>query len=60
MYQRKTRDVWVLFGDWGSGWDEILEEDTLSKIRKRHAEYVANDKSGRFKYCRRRVRISNT
>ena len=34
MYQRKTKDVWELQGDYGCGWEYILEEDTRPEARE--------------------------
>lgn len=33
-YTRKTKDVYILFSNYGYGWEEELEEDTLKEAKK--------------------------
>ena len=42
-YTRKTYDEYVLWGDWGYGWDEVLTESTRREINERLKEYREND-----------------
>lgn len=57
MYKRKTKDVYILFGNWGYGWDEVLEEDTFKEIKMRYKEYVENDKRAIFQVKKARRKI---
>lgn len=41
-YQRKTRDVYRLFVDYGQGWEHELDEFSLREIRQRQKEYREN------------------
>lgn len=41
-YQRKTRDVWHFFVDYGGGWEHELDEYSLKEIRARKREYREN------------------
>lgn len=41
-YQRKTRDVYRLFVDYGQGWEHELDEFSLREIRQRQQEYREN------------------
>lgn len=56
-YIRKTKDVYILMGNWGYGWDEILTENTWKDIRTRLKEYRENDNSAAYKIVKKRERI---
>lgn len=56
-YQRKTVDEYVLLGNWGYGFDEILVEDNAKDIRTRLREYVKNDPRATYRIHKRRVPI---
>lgn len=56
-YQRKTVDEYVLLGNWGYGFDEILVEDNAKDIRTRLREYVKNDPRATYWIHKRRVPI---
>lgn len=56
-YQRKTRDEYVLLGNWGYGWDEVLTEDSYKDIRQRYKEYLENDHRAIYRIQKRRVPI---
>ena len=56
-YVRKTKDEYVLLGDNGYGWEEILTEDTFKEIKQRYREYVENDKSSIYKIEKHRIPI---
>lgn len=43
-YQRKTRDVYILSGQYAHGWEELTAELTRGKINRRRDEYRANDR----------------
>ena len=43
-YQRKTRDEFELIGYYdGYGWDSVVTEDSMKKIKLRLDEYLEND-----------------
>lgn len=56
-YKRKTADEYVLFADYGYGWDEILTEDSATEIRRRLTEYRQNTCAA-LKITKRRVSLS--
>lgn len=41
-YQRKTRDEYRLFVNYGQGWEYEVNEETRVEIRKRAKEYREN------------------
>ena len=41
-YQRKTRDVWHFYVDYGYGWEHELDEYSIGEIRQRRKEYREN------------------
>lgn len=41
-YQRKTRDVWRLYVNYGQGWEHELDESTRAEMRQRVKEYQEN------------------
>jgi len=60
--QRKTRDVFVLQGNYGygHGWEDITEEYTRAEIRERLREYRTNAGEYRYRYIKRREPIQET
>ena len=56
-YQRKTRDVWRLYVNYGYGWEYEFEEDSLSEIKKRKKEYRENCPQYPIKVVKGRERI---
>ena len=61
MYKRKTKDVWVLYQDYGygDGWEYVIEEDTLDEIKKRKKEYLENQPQYPLKVKRERRRLES-
>ena len=57
MYVRKTRDIYVLLGDYGYGWDEILIESTKKDILARLKEYQENEPNYLHKIKKKRVKL---
>lgn len=55
-YVRKTEDVYILMGNWGYGWDEVLTESTMKEARQRLREYLENDKTASYKIVKKRIR----
>ena len=41
-YQRKTRDIWKLYVDYGYGWEYEIAEYSRTEIRQRQKEYLEN------------------
>ena len=42
-YQRKTRDVWVIEGNYGYGWEEVTAEDSYKDARENMRLYRENE-----------------
>jgi hypothetical protein len=43
MYTRKTKDVWGLFGYYGTEWEEILTEESKKEALEQLKTYRANE-----------------
>ena len=56
-YVRKTRDVYILLGNWGYGWDEVLEAENRQDLKMQLKTYRENDKTAVFKTKIKRVKI---
>lgn len=57
-YKRKTKDEFILLGDYGYGWEEILSEDNFKDIKLRLKEYKLNDFHAKaFKVQKKRIRL---
>lgn len=41
-YQRKTRDVWCLWVNYGRGYERELTEETMDEAKQRMEEYKRN------------------
>ena len=57
-YQRKTKDVYILMGNYGYGWDELIKYDNYSEAKK---ELVVYNENERFphKIIKKREKIHN-
>ncbi len=55
-YQRKTRDVFVIQGNYGQGWEDENEETTREDARRSLREYRENG-PGQYRRITRRERI---
>jgi hypothetical protein len=57
--QRKTRDVWVVQGNYGygHGWEDLTAEETFKEIRQRVKEYRENEPGVPFRVKLTRERI---
>ena len=42
MYQRKTKDIYELWTNYGYGWECEVCEETRTEIRQRYKEYREN------------------
>lgn len=60
MYVRKTEDVWVLEGNYGCGWEYILEEDTRKEGMARLREYRENQPQYPVRLAKKRVKKEKT
>lgn len=56
-YQRKTRDVWRFYVNYGQGWEHELDEFSLRKVRQRQKEYRENCPQYPTRVVRGRERI---
>ena len=52
---RKTRDEYVLQGNYGHGWEDLTAESSIAEIRQRLREYRENE-GGNYRTVKRRVR----
>lgn len=59
-YQRKTKDVFHLFVNYGGRWEHEITEDTRQEIRARFREYRENCPQWPVKWKRVRERINET
>lgn len=56
-YQRKTRDVWRMYVDYGFGWEYELTEYSGKEISQRRKEYRENCPQFPTRVCKGRERI---
>ena len=56
-YVRKTRDAYILLGNYGYGWDEILEAENRQDLKTQLKTYQENVKDAVFKTKIKRVKI---
>lgn len=56
-YQRKTRDVWRFYVNYGQGWEHELDEFSLREVRQRQKEYRENCPQYPTRVVRGRERI---
>ena len=57
-YKRKTRDVFEIQGNYGCGWETLLEEETLSDAKKQLRCYNENEANYPHRIKRHREKIS--
>lgn len=55
-YERKTRDEYRLFVNYGQGWEHEISEDTSKGIRERAKEYRENCPEYPVKWSAHRVK----
>lgn len=58
-YQRKTRDIWELYVDYGQGYELELVEYTSREARQRFKEYRDNCPQYSCRLKKRRERIES-
>lgn len=58
MYQRKTKDVYILMANYGygDGWEYVTEEETRTEAKKRLTEYIKNAPEYQYKIVCKRVK----
>ena len=57
-YKRKTEDVYILFSNYGYGWDEELTESTYKEAKAQLVTYRQNCPSASYKIIKKRVKIA--
>lgn len=57
-YTRKTKDVYILLSNYGYGWEEELEEDTLKEAKEQLKTYSENCPNYQYRLNKKRVKIS--
>jgi hypothetical protein len=55
----KTKKVWILQGNYGYGWDDLLEEDTWAAMRPQVKSYRENERTAAHRVITRRVSKDN-
>ena len=55
MYERKTKDVWVLMSNYGYGWDEEWEDEDCATARMNLRLYRENCPHCEFYLKKKRV-----
>lgn len=56
-YQRKTKDVFEVQGDYGLGWETVCEEETMADAKKQMRCYNVNERQYPHRIKKRRERI---
>lgn len=56
-YQRKTKDVFDIQGDYGCGWETVCEEETLADAWKQLHCYNKNETQYLHRIKKRRERL---
>lgn len=56
MYIRKTKDVYILLGNYGYGWDELLTEESRKEALQRLKEYRENERNAIHKIKKVRIK----
>ena len=56
-YERKTQDVWDIYGNYGEGWELVTAETTWKGTKQRLREYRENEPGVPFKWKKKRERI---
>lgn len=56
-YQRKTKDEFVIQGNYGCGWEDVNTEETRQAMRVSHREYCDNEPQYSHRAFKRRVKI---
>lgn len=56
-YIRKTKDVYVLLSNYGYGWEEELEEDTLKEAKEQLKTYRENCPNYQYRLKKKRVKL---
>jgi len=58
-YQRKTKDVYVVQGNYGYGWDDLFEEDTWLDAKQALKEYQENEPQYSHRIITRREKVDS-
>ena len=59
MYQRKTKDIYELWTNYGYGWEVEVEEESYAEIKQRYKEYRENTNAA-IKIKKRRERLEES
>ncbi len=57
MYERKTKDVWEIQGNYGCGWEYICEEESRADAKAQLRCYDKNEPQYPHRIKKRRVKI---
>jgi len=56
-YTRKTKDEYIIQGDYGQGWEDVTAEDTRTEAKTRLKEYRENEPMYPHRMIVKRVKI---
>lgn len=57
MYQRKTKDIYIIMGYYGYGWDELATYETRAEALEDYKLYKENEPQYMHKLIKKRERI---
>lgn len=57
MYKRKTKNIYIIIGNYGCGWEEITEEETRKEAVKQLRCYNENEPQYPHNIMKKRRRI---
>ena len=56
-YTRKTRDIYMLYIDYGYGWDWVATEEDIAEAKRTRRNYKTNQPQYPSKIVKRRIKI---
>lgn len=56
MYIRKTVDIYILFSNYGYGWDEELTEYTYKEAKEQLLTYRQNCQHAQYRILKKRIK----
>ena len=59
MYKRKTKDVWVVEGNYGYGWDYLTSSENRKEAYDDYKSYVENEPYNSHRIRKTREKIES-
>ena len=56
-YTRKTKDIWVVEGDYGYGWEYLTGSETRKEAKNDYEAYLLNEPNASHRLRKTRERI---